>query len=198
MTCGWHESKIWGKISLVDSSTHCLHMHMSSAHHLQTCMSSAHHLQTCMSSAPCEDDIHKSSTCHLHVVHTSSAWPVPRQKLAKSQINQTNFLVTWHLPLRLQRGKTYLLCSEDDMSSSRGADDMSSDRGVYDMSSGRGADDMSSSRGADELSPETTYQITLLTQNRQIKSKSKHISKAVSKTKLIQKQITKFPTKRYQ
>ena len=197
MTWGWHESKIWGKISLVDSSTHCLHMHMSSAHHLQTCMSSA----------PCEDDIHKSSTCHLHVVHTSSAWPVPRQKLAKSQrsqtnqsksqINQTNFLVTWHLPLRLQRGKTCLLCSEDDMLSSRGADDMSSDRGMYDMSSGRGADDMSSSRGADELSPETTYQITLLTQNSQIKSKSKHISKAISKTKLIQKQITKFPTKRY-
>ena len=39
---------------------------------------------------------------------------------------------------------------------------------------------------------------TPLTQNRQIQSKTKHVSKAISKTKLIQKQITKFPTKRYQ
>ena len=29
-------------------------------------------------------------------------------------------------------------------------------------------------------------------------SQKKHVSKAISKTKLIQKQITKFPTKRYQ
>ena len=31
-----------------------------------------------------------------------------------------------------------------------------------------------------------------MTQNRQIKSKTKHVSKAIFKTKLIQKQITKF------
>ena len=30
--------------------------------------------------------------CHLHIVHTLSAWPVPSQKVAKSQRNQTNFL----------------------------------------------------------------------------------------------------------
>ena len=89
--------------------------------------------------------IHTSSAFHLPVksnpkshsciIHMSSAWPVPRQKLTKSQINQTNLLVDLALaPETSKRYKFALLCQ---MSSSRAPDDTSSGRGVDDTSSGR-------------------------------------------------------------
>ena len=50
----------------------------------------------------------------------------------------------------------------------------------------------------EELPAENMTNQILLTQNRQIKSKTEHVPKVILKTKLIHKQITKFPTKWYQ
>ena len=113
---------------------HPHHVRMTSTCHLQTCMSSAH---------------------HLHGQYPGKNLPKVKEiRLISQKVKEIRLIswLTWHLLLKLQRGKTCLLCSANDMSSSIGADDMSSNRSADDMSSGRCADDMSSSRGANDMS----------------------------------------------